>query len=172
MFPLMLLPLLGAAGGALTNLNNPDQMWKNMGIGAGIGGLGAGAGALAGGSLLGGSGAASMAPLQSGVPMMNPGLLSTAPLQSGVAMSNPGVMSMAAPAAGQGLTMEAMLKAMQFANQAMGHKPQQQQQSPMVAQQPRQAPQQLPTRQGAAINPGVDVGQSRFADILRGYYGR
>ncbi len=32
-----LLPLIGAAGGALTNLNNPKQTWKNTLIGAGLG---------------------------------------------------------------------------------------------------------------------------------------
>lgn len=159
MFPLALLPLIGAGAGALTNLNNPDQMWKNMGIGAGIGGLGAGAGMLAGGSLLGG-GAAPIALQGTSAPaysLTGAASYGSAPSFAGVGniAANPALMPASyapttltsasggtvAGGAGGGMNTQALLRAMMFAKNAMGDQQQQPQQMPVppMQQMPRPA---------------------------------
>lgn len=99
-----LLPAIGAAVGALTNLNHPDQMIKNMGIG-GLLGLGASAipGATAGaGKLLGitsttpvttATGAATNLSPQFSYSQTLGGFVKTAPTLSTPSLSSPAISS-------------------------------------------------------------------------------
>ncbi len=149
----LILAAIGAGTGALTNLHNPKQMWKNAGIGAGIGGtlgvvgpsvapsllgstpqaIGLGASTAPGYSLSGAASMPGMTPQFTGMSslMGNSAMMGVNPL---MASASGGTVAQA----GGGIPVESLMKIMQFGQNPTGQ-PQQQPQ-PAMQPQPGQRP--------------------------------
>ncbi len=150
----LIAALAGGGIGALTNLNDPHQMWKNAGIGASIGGLAGtgvgmaapsllgtapqaiqlGASTVPGYSLSGASQMPSMSASFAGLPSIagDTALMGVNPL---MASASGGTI---ASAASGGIPVESLMKIMQFGSNPTGQS--QQQPQPAMQPQPGQRP--------------------------------